>query len=74
MTLEAHRLYEIMDYMNETRKPLFALTGKTPDTLFVRLSNGERFHNMLSKLVKHLLKQNLKIRDIKQLRVLAITN
>jgi integrase/recombinase XerD len=74
MTLEAHQLYDLMDYINETRKLLLTLTGKTTDALFVSLGNGERFHNMLAKLVKQLLKQNPKIKDIKQLRASVITN
>lgn len=74
MTLEAHQLYDLMDYINETRKLLLTLTGKTTEALFISLGSGERFHNMLSKLVKQLLKQNPKIKDIKQLRASVITN
>lgn len=74
MTLEAHQLYDLMDYINETRKELLTLTGKTTDALFVSFGSGEGFHNMFTKLLKQLLKQNPKIRNIRQLRASVIGN
>jgi len=74
MNLEAHQLYDLMDYIAETRKLILSLTGKTTDALFTSLGKSERSDNMLAKLAQQLKKQNPKIKDIKQLRASVITN
>ncbi|MBA3704327.1 MAG: tyrosine-type recombinase/integrase [Bacteroidetes bacterium] len=74
MTLEAHQLYDLMDYINETRKMILSLTGKNTDALFLSLGSGDKFHNVMDKLLKQLKKQNSKIKDVKQLRASVITN
>lgn len=74
MTLEAHQLYDLIDYTNETRKQILTLTQKHTDLLFVSLGNSDKFHNIIEKLAKQLKKQNNKINDIKQLRASVITN
>lgn len=74
ITLEAHQLYDLMDYINETRKMILIVTGKETDYLFTSIGSGERFSNLMSKLQKQLKKQNPKIKEIKQLRASVITN
>jgi len=74
LNLEAHQLYDLMDYINDTRKMLLAITGKNTDALFLSLGSGDRFHNLMDKLLKQLKKQNKKINDIKQLRASVIVN
>lgn len=74
MTLEAHQLYDLMDYINETRKMILAVTGKNTDALFLSLGSGDKFHNLMDKMLKQLKKQNSRIKDIKQLRASVITN
>src|SRR5690606_7139498 len=51
MILEAHQLYDLMDYINETRKMILMLTEKTTDELFISLGSGSHFHNMLDKII-----------------------
>jgi site-specific recombinase XerD len=74
MTLEAHQLYDLMDYINEIRKMILAVTGKNTDALFLSLGSGDKFHNLMDKMLKQLKKQNSRIKDIKQLRASVITN
>lgn len=74
MILEAHQLYEMMDYINDTRKVILALTGKTTDALFPSLGEGKHFHNILAPLLRRLRKQFPKVRDINHLRASVITN
>jgi integrase/recombinase XerD len=74
LTLEAHQLYDLMDYINETRKMILVVTGKNTDALFLSLGSGDKFHNLMDKLLKQLKKQNSRIKDIKQLRASVITN
>lgn len=74
MTLEAHQLYDLIDYLNETRKMILALTGKSTEALFLSIGSGDKFHNLMDKIIKQLKKQSSKIKDIKQLRASVITN
>ena len=74
LTLEAHQLYDLMDYINDTRKILLSLTEKTTDALFLSLGGGDKFTNIMDKLLKQLKKQNANIKDIKQLRASVISN
>lgn len=74
LVLEAHQLYDLMDYINETRKVILMLTEKTTDSLFMSLGGGDKFHNMTDKLLRQLRKQNPKIKVLKQIRASVITN
>lgn len=74
LKLEAQQLYEMMDYINETRKMILALTGKATDKLFTSIGTSERFSNVMQKIVKHLIKVQPRIKDVKQLRASVITN
>ncbi len=74
MSLEAHQLYDVMDYLNETRKMILALTGKSTHALFLSLGVGDKFHNMMGKLFKQLKKLNPKIKEVKQIRASVITS
>ncbi|MBA3899900.1 MAG: tyrosine-type recombinase/integrase [Bacteroidetes bacterium] len=74
MPLEAHQLYDLMDYINETRKMILILTEKETDHLFTSIGSGKGFSNLMSKLQQQLKKQNPKIKEIKQLRASVITN
>jgi site-specific recombinase XerD len=74
LNLEAHQLYDLMDYINETRKMILVLTGKNTSALFLSLGSGDKFHNIMDKIVRQLKKQNSKVNDTKQLRASVITN
>lgn len=74
MVLDAHQIYELINYINETRKQLLAITGKTTDALFVSIGNGKHFSNILVTLTEALQKCCPKVRDVKQLRGSVITN
>lgn len=74
LSLEAHQVYELMDYLNETRKMILALTGKQTQNLFTSIGTSENVGNMMHKLVKELQKINPRIRDFKQIRASVIVN
>lgn len=74
LELQAHQLYDLMNYINETRKLILALTGKQSEHLFVTLGHSEYFRNIMDKIIKKLIQQNSRIKDIKQLRASVITN
>jgi integrase/recombinase XerD len=74
LALEAHQLYDLMDYINETRKLLIAVRGKDSRSLFLSMGTSDRFDNMMQKIIKGLTKQNKKVKEIKQVRASVITN
>lgn len=74
MRLEAHQLYDMMDYINETRKMILALSGKNTDKLLMSLGSGDRFNSIMDKLLKQIKKQHPKVKDMKQLRASVISN
>ncbi len=74
MLLEAHQLYDLMDYINQARKVILSLTGKNTNALFLSLGSGDKLHNTIHQLLVQLKKQHGRIKDIKQLRASVITN
>lgn len=74
LKLEAHQVYEMMDYINETRKLILSLTTKQTDKLFTSIGGSEKFGNLMQKILESLQKQNPRIKEMKQIRASVITN
>ena len=74
LKLEAFQLYDMMDYINETRKLILALSGKETNALFTTIGGGEHFSNITDKLLRALRKIDKRVKEIKQLRGSVITN
>lgn len=74
LALEAHQLYDLMDYINETRKLFIAIRGQDSKNLFLSMGTSERFDNMMQKLTNQLTKQDKRVKEIKQVRASVITN
>jgi site-specific recombinase XerD len=74
LALEAHQLYDLMDYINETRKLFIALRGQDSRNLFLSMGTSERFDNIMQKLSNQLTKQDKRIKEVKQLRASVISN
>lgn len=74
LNLEAHQLYDLMDYINETRKLFIALRGQDSRNLFLSMGTSERFDNIMQKLSNQLTKQDKRIKEVKQLRASVISN
>lgn len=74
LTLEAHQLYDLMDYINETRKLFIAIRGQDSKNLFLSMGTSERFDNRMQKLTNQLTKQDKRVKEIKQVRASVITN
>jgi site-specific recombinase XerD len=74
LKLESHQVYELMDYLHQTRKSILLLTGKATDQLFTSLGSSEAMGNVLYSLCTELKNQNGRIRDLKQLRASVITD
>lgn len=74
MKLEGHQLYDLMDYVHQTRKQILEATNKNSNKVFISVGTSLNFHNIMQKLVKSIQTQHPKVKDIQQIRTSVITN
>jgi len=74
LKLEPHQIYDMMDYVNETRKGILFFTGKKTDQLFLSFGTGERFSNMTHKILKQLHRIEPELKNLKHIRASVIAN
>jgi integrase/recombinase XerD len=74
LKLESHQVFDLYDYVNDTRKQILQATGKTTTQLFISIGTSLNLANSIQKLLKNLQQTNPKLKDIKQLRISVITN
>lgn len=80
LTLHAHQLYDLMDYIHQTRKQILALTGNNSEALFLSLGGSDRFSNIMTMVLGQIRTQQTKtrgmqvsrVKEIKQLRASVI--
>jgi site-specific recombinase XerD len=74
LKLEAHQVYDLMDYVHTIRKQILEATQKESNKVFISVGTSLNFANMMQKLVKSIQEKNKKIKDIKHIRTSVITN
>ncbi|MCA6438029.1 MAG: tyrosine-type recombinase/integrase [Bacteroidetes bacterium] len=82
LKLEAHQIYDLMDYVHTIRKQILEATKKESNKVFISVGTSLNFANMMQKLVKSIREQHKKtcgeqsrtIKDIKHIRTSVITN
>jgi len=74
LKLEAHQIYDLMDYVNVIRKQILEATKKESTKVFISVGTSLNFNNIMQKLVKSIQANNKKIKDIKHIRTSVITN
>jgi integrase/recombinase XerD len=74
LKLEAHQIYDLMDYVHTIRKQILEATKKESTKVFISVGTSLNFANMMQKLVKSIQEKNKKIKDIKHIRTSVITN
>ncbi len=72
MKLESHQVYEMMDYVHETRKEFLKVNDRT-DKLFLQWKQGENFYGITQMMLSHLRKINSRIKNFEQIRASVIT-
>ena len=72
MKLESHQVYELMDYVHETRKE-FLQTNNQTDKFFLQWKQGENFYGITQMMLSHLRKINNRIKNFEQIRASVIT-
>ncbi|MEI9811049.1 MAG: site-specific integrase [Bacteroidota bacterium] len=72
LKLEPQQIFDLLDYINDTRKHFLQLTGQPTQQLFI--SKGSNYSNVMSYLNKQLHQLNSKVKDLKQIRTSVITH
>ncbi len=73
LQLEGHQVYELMDYLADTRKQLLMMRSAT-DRLFIQWSDTANFYGITSILLEHLRRINARIKNLDQIRASVITH
>jgi site-specific recombinase XerD len=85
LKLEAHQVYDLMDFVHVTRKEILALKSKLNATqnsklttanskLFMSIGSSNNFNNLMQNLLSSIQITTKKIRDMNQIRTSVITN
>lgn len=85
LKLESHQLFDLYDYVNDTRKQILEHKLKNGSTLppsgeavrgslFISIGKGNKMQNMLQKLTEDIKTQNKNIVNLDQVRASIITN
>ncbi len=74
MKLEAHQVYDLMDYVHTIRKQILEATKKESTKIFISVGTSLNFNNIMAKLVKSIQAKHPKTKDIKQIRTSVISN
>jgi site-specific recombinase XerD len=72
LKLESQQLYDMLDYINETRKQILQHSKMTTHNLFMSISGSIHFKNALKLLVQQLQRINGKVKSLEQLRASVI--
>jgi integrase/recombinase XerD len=74
LKLESQQLYDMLDYINDTRKQILQHNGMHTQDLFMSIGGSVHFKNALALLVKQLQRINSKVKSIDQLRASVIVH
>lgn len=76
LKLESHQVFDLLDYVNNTRKQILQhrnITTAAQD-LFLNLGGSDRKNNLFAMLLIHLKKMNNKIKTLEQIRASVIVH
>lgn len=76
LKLESTQVFDLLDYINDTRKQILQHRNITEPVqeVFLQLGEGKNKTNMLAMMLMHLKKMNSKIKSIDQLRASVIVH
>jgi site-specific recombinase XerD len=74
LELEAGQVYELLDYLADTRKQLLRLQGGSTDALFLQHHDVDNFYGVTSVILEHLRRINHKVKNLDQVRASVITH
>lgn len=76
LKLESHQVFDLLDYINDTRMQILHHRGMTEPVqeVFLQLGEGKNKTNMLAMLLMQVKKMNSKIKSLDQLRASVIVH
>jgi integrase/recombinase XerD len=76
LKLGSHQVFDLLDYINDTRKQILYHRKITEPVqqMFLQLGEGKNKSNMLSMLLAHLKQMNSKIKSLDQIRASVIVH
>jgi site-specific recombinase XerD len=76
LKLESRQVFDLLDYINDTRKQILHHRNITEPNkeMFLQLGEGKSKSNMLSMLLTHLKQMNGKVKSVDQLRASVIVH
>ena len=76
LKLESQQVFDLLDYINDTRKQILHHRNITAPNqeLFLNLGEGKNKSNLFSMLVTHLKQMNSKIKNLDQIRASVIVH
>ncbi len=76
LPLESHQVFELLDYINDTRKQILHYRNFTTPTqeLFLNLGESSRKNNRFAVLLPHLKQMNGKVKTLEQIRASVIVH
>jgi integrase/recombinase XerD len=76
LSLESKQVFDLLDYINDTRKQILQYRNITSPTqqLFLQLGEGKNKNNLFAMLLAHLKKMNNKVKTLEQLRASVIVH
>lgn len=72
LTLEAHQVVDLLQYITDARKELLEQAAKDTDQLFTSSGTGDKLFNTLQYILAQIKKLNPEVKDWKQLRASVI--
>jgi len=72
LVLESHQVFDLYDYINETRKAILKVTHKQTNQLIVSTGSSNNVQNLLQNLMKELTTKHSSIKNLDQLRASVI--
>ena len=73
LKLEAHQLYDMMDYISTTRRKQLEKANVQSEKLFINERGAKKFFGMMQSLLNFIRKQNSKVKNLEQIRASVIT-
>ena len=74
LNLESHQIFDLSDYIHDTRKALLKQTNATSEHLFISVNGSTNLANTFSKLLAALKKQQPKLNNLSQIRASVISH
>lgn len=74
LVLESHQVFDLHDYVNDTRKAILKVANKQTNQLIVSTGNTNNVQSILQKLMKELTTKHSSVKNLDQLRASVITN